>query len=1811
MPELTADDLTDIFGSAAPSPVAPAPTNPKVLTVDDLEDVFGGTSVPPSIPFHIRRPVVPAAPPVDSGETQGWVPPGLAGALNSANEIYPAAAHGVAGAFNTGVAGARRFGYSAIDAALNAPGSGGSGGYGDGYGQYLTAKYNPGTNAPAPLGLAPREMSQLATDDPIGQLYQDAAAKHAQQLEAINSPLARSVGHGAEIGTNLATAIADPFLMAPVAMGTELNRGRSMGGAAAVGALNLLPGRAGKLAEQLVTKGLTQGARILPQAAQFPVQVVANAPIVASTAGQAALGTAMAGGTALESQLFEDPQLAKEDADAIAMSGGVGGLLGLLMSRGRVHPGTGPLRDLRPTTEPAPIDVPIAPGVEPVPPGVVAYAERSGLSPGTKDKPSMMFPGGPSSRGPRNPIDPVSEQSRPLTEVPEPPPGVDSYYPPEVIARMKSNPVERNLLSTEDPLGILAPERRPGDISPEFATTDPAGTAPIVTASGTPRLPPMELKPEDAYQTRSRRPGETDPDMQTQEISPEIVADLNRRAEAADRAQYAKQMERAEQRSRGETPEWKAQREEWAAQAKRDSTPEARAAEEADLADIRARNQPPTETTTGTDTAVEPAGNSRNLFDSEAAPAPLASWFNDLAAADKMGSTPAARKPVDIVPESRSTTEPSIAPIAPGKASDPVESHIRSLPEADQAAAREVVKGWDGKSDPKGMIANIDMAVNGPRELAARKAARLAAKEKANATPRPPQEKAPEVPAPEVRGEAEPKGESRTDIAPEQSSVRPGKPGETGSRDVTDANGPDSVRTPVDTKQPSTPGADLGGRERKTSIPVAAIRDEFAREGEARGLISQMKGSPQESLKGLLKEYDSLPPEHRKVFDDAINGSFGEGTLPLDLYGDGSLVIKTPKQALEHLILPEVPTSAKAVLEEPAGGYAQLLSTYLAYKQRTGVSVLGVPPSQNLTRRGAAINPIDEVAKLADKGVDAIGRVANRVSNEILDGEGIASVPAKALRTYEASLEQVVGRKGGEVGKEFAARAFATNNRARQLEGELAPLLRKAQETVSSTSKKGRQTANKLMELKWDGDFATARSHLVAEGKTEPSASEAAWAKAHQDLFYASGKQAEDAGVMQRQANGKEIPFRADKNRKEAIRAPEDALHYYADHPGIPDARKLFTHVAEKNDMTLEEFEKLAKTAFGERSLERPAALEQARGLKYFPTHMKTTEGEVVPLLKSNPLKMVEALATRTPQRVAFHEKFGGEDPKVGVAEYEKAGGDRAAAENLFLALSGSPIEAPGTGFKPGSGLDTFSRRLGMFMSALRASSLSVSAAVNVPESIAKTFPMAGAKTYVRAVKSLFRHPKDAQQEMENIGAMAAHEFNWHLEPGRKGEQVERIMRDVLGMPLHAVEQKNVTLSALAGYIKAGDLKAGKGTMFDRVRLNWLGFKKPEIDALMSGKATPEQYQAVATRYPEWTQGHATKGSENSRIAHSKWYQRLVIAERFPRMTVNRFARAAKSIPELWKQGEKGQAAAAVALLTGMGLTHAASGAAGLLIRSALMWQLGSATSSLLQGEDKTNAWKDFLWKSLAGALFGPSSQAVGTVGAMAAGLGENDKSIPAVLASPIYPLSVVENVVNFSMAMAGKDAPPGSPFKDLSRADAAVKFLEMRLPLTKVAANAAGALGLGERDPEMDGAMSAFWNWRRKYAPFEGANGATQYSEFRIAAKKAARMVQDGKDPTPYLEEALQAKVTEAPERQNAAEQKARMAGKDYKRPDARTEAFNSLTTSLMSRRVLDDLTPEQKKAAADYLGPATFERLSTYDQLLEAWAKRLKDAR
>lgn len=236
-------------------------------------------------------------------EVQGFHPSGLAGVLDTAGQMLGGAGHGIAQAFDQGVAGARTFGLGVANTLANAPNAL------PGYSEFhAPVDYNSGANGDTT------------------QQFQDAAQQHGAAISAYPSPAAQFTGHAAEIGTNVGLAIANPVLAGAAGAGSASDAGYSTGGAAAIGGLNALP---------LLGKPLGGLAgRLLPQ--------VLRSPGVENAIGQGLIGGATPTLINAETQAFESPELAAQTQANLgqdtALSGGMGlglGALESLLTRGR------------------------------------------------------------------------------------------------------------------------------------------------------------------------------------------------------------------------------------------------------------------------------------------------------------------------------------------------------------------------------------------------------------------------------------------------------------------------------------------------------------------------------------------------------------------------------------------------------------------------------------------------------------------------------------------------------------------------------------------------------------------------------------------------------------------------------------------------------------------------------------------------------------------------------------------------------------------------------------------------------------------------------------------------------------------------------------------------------------------------------------------------------------------------------------------------------------------------------------------------------------------------------------------------------------------------------------------------------------------------------------------------------------------------------------------------------------------------------------------------------------------------------------
>lgn len=782
-----------------------------------------------------------------------------------------------------------------------------------------------------------------------------------------------------------------------------------------------------------------------------------------------------------------------------------------------------------------------------------------------------------------------------------------------------------------------------------------------------------------------------------------------------------------------------------------------------------------------------------------------------------------------------------------------------------------------------------------------------------------------------------------------------------------------------------------------------------------------------------------------------------------------------------------------------------------------------------------------------------------------------------ALDTWSKRLYRVVGDMPG--GKAAAAKAQKAIDRTRQLQGQFDGDRNRFLKEVRG-SKKAREVRASLAEVDWDGDAGFARINDVLDGETPPRPNEQAAVNAYRRAFLDTGKAAEAANYQIAVGTRME-KFTADPKRQRAPRIGTRDLYWYASHPKDADTKRLATLIAEYNP-GMSEDDVMRELAFwSERGSTKRGMAEDARTIEHFPTHYRTKDGDVVQLLENDPQVIIDAVTRRFPARIAYVEQFGqGGTPKE-LQELADASGEggKEAAQNLFRALNGMPLEQPGlAGYdaaRPGSPEAVTLRALEVPWTLWKGLKLSMAPLANIPETIGKARAITGTGArvdkFIKAgfdVSFLNRNSDAVIDDLANRGALTRDMMDWYYNAYNKPETLNRYVLNTTGAVNQMVNEFNEKLAARLASGWADSLKAGKGGIVDKFRLRVLDFNPGEIDAILSGKAPKQTYNTVMARAVEWSQGSTSQAAERSRAGGSRIWNLITVADRFAQMNMNRnfdaLAKVAKTLTDpksTWKD-RVGAAAFALDLLP----SQVAAASITLAMRAIVVGGAGVLADKAL---GSPAGLADFLIDAARYALLGAPVDAVLNVGT-----GE-DPTVAESLARPLLPISTIQEMRNM---LVGEGR-----YEGMGALESAREFLTAGTPASGAVANIAAVSGFREDDRELDAAISAYWKWRKKYAPAPSITGGeADATGFRAAMRKAAYSMRDGVDPSEAVSEALQ-------------------AGGDPKK----------IRRSLLSRRLLSGLKPAQQGEMQEYLGENTVARLRQYDALLTAWANAISPVR
>lgn len=771
---------------------------------------------------------------------------------------------------------------------------------------------------------------------------------------------------------------------------------------------------------------------------------------------------------------------------------------------------------------------------------------------------------------------------------------------------------------------------------------------------------------------------------------------------------------------------------------------------------------------------------------------------------------------------------------------------------------------------------------------------------------------------------------------------------------------------------------------------------------------------------------------------------------------------------------------------------------------------------------------------------------------------------------WSKRLYQVVGDLPG--GKAAAVKARATLDRARSLMGEFEADRARFYSAIRGRTPAAKATRKSFEEVTWDGNTGFARIQQLFDKKVPPRAHEAAAINAYARAFLDTGKAAQAAGYQIR-VGTKMVNFTADPNRLRAPRVGTRDMHWLAQRPDDAWTKALADDIAALNPgMTAKQILNELDN-WGERGIAKRGLAEDARSIENFPTHWKTPDGQVIQLLETDPSRLIDAVTQRFPARIAYVENFGQGGIPPEFKELMGQSGDvgKQAGQNLFRALNGMPLDAVGgSAARPGSFASLVQRSASIPWSMYKGAKLQLAPLANLPETVGKARAIAGGNPlkFIKAgfdVSFLNKNSGAVLDDLAKRGAFTRDVMDWYWNKSDIPETLNRYVINTTSAVNRAVNEFNERLSARMSQMWSESLKAGKGGPIDKMRLKVLDFTDTEIEAILKGKASPAQYDAVIGRATEWAQASTSQTAERSRAGGTKWWNTITIADRFAQMNINRnFGAMSKAIKvaadgnSTWKDRM-----GAVAFATDLTAGQMSAAATTLILRAAVVGGAGVLTDKAF---GSPVGLADFLSEAATYALLGGPIQSV--VGAASQDRGN---SVAESLGSTILPVGAVQEAVD---AFHGTGR-----YQDMATIEKATTFLKSSQPLTSVAVNVMGTVGLADNNPKLNGAIREFWKWRENYAPTSRTIPAPGETDaFRSNMRKAAKAIQAGSDPAEFVREALGER-------------------------DA-----TSFAASLRKRKLVSNLKPEQQKHLTEYLGEATVLELRNYDNLLEAWAAAIK---
>ena len=860
-----------------------------------------------------------------------------------------------------------------------------------------------------------------------------------------------------------------------------------------------------------------------------------------------------------------------------------------------------------------------------------------------------------------------------------------------------------------------------------------------------------------------------------------------------------------------------------------------------------------------------------------------------------------------------------------------------------------------------------------------------------------------------------------------------------------------------------------------------------------------------------------------------------------------------------------------------------------------------------------------ELDRLYGNAMDRLSKKDKESSTVIVSDKPSESTPVYKGRrfgspTYHFVFSNVVDRaravgtktsiEGADMGKEVI-------NVTKKVRGDMALVTEKGlQLTGAKFGETGKAVSElqNFIEVEIGGNkILQSKLHAAIEGLEKVSGKEAEVVEAVKDVIERRGKVFEDYNIYTEGKDGVPRPFKV-MGREIAPRVMTPEFYRIMEKgAGTKEFNELIIETAKATGATeasVKEYYSEFKDNFSgdiSSSPTRTTQVEHSRKWKNIP-HALIINGEAIPLVEYRPFEYIRALQETGAARVGVASVFGQElagTSKIQEIKQQisKEGGTTKEFHEMIRSLSGAPLEAPL--LSSGVIQNKIYRAADTMLGLVKATQLSMSSIVNIPEPLGSIREFGGMGNLVKSIKDMgFGSNKIESKVLERhlleLGAITSDVTNLAFDPIRPVQSRIKAIREGIGKGF-LYRGMNQAQEFLAGqtavnkieqYKKRKNNPVGSKKSFreegDVVYLQVLGFSKSEAELMASGKAPESLYNELIRRAPSALTSGAQLPGEQSRLEQNRIFKGAFAFESYAQMKLRSLS---KQLEVGWKVGNEAiNEKNPRKLLASMELPLSNFGggaAAGMAAQFALAFVYGGKDNVGIKWNEADENWLKFAVKSWGYSNF------AGFAGKLIQSTSGGDEFIT----DAIYPLAVAKELFK-----AGTST--GRYTYD-DKLEKSLKLFNRFFPANRALTHATLAFGLGNPEAfQTNNAIKAYYRWKisNSYGGTYTSKPDKEIIKFRGNMRKAYESLKnqnldkfDGSVVFNHLKDA----VTEG--------------NKDP----------SSVRRSLLGKRLFlkskiapgksEEIYKARKEELRKRIGDKAFNRLIAHDELIELFNKEL----